>query len=187
MQLPVIDQTDPSAFPNRREFRVIVHEGHGIRGGDLYKVDRVLFCADGGIKTWGGSSPFGFSLDAFKNDCRDYLAALYRPWIKLPKEKSKAFTTYMPEIAKLAKKGKVKAFTPAELGGDYRIGLDAKGTFSVYQCHLYSSMGVVDDGVYEAVNGCCSCGYSEIEFVRDLLLYVQCISKPIVDVAMLKE
>lgn len=187
MQLAVIDQADPTVLPKRREFRVVVQEGRGMSGGDLFTVDRVLISSNGGISSWGGSSPFGYSIDAFKADCLDYLAALHRPWIKLYKEESKPFTTYLPVVTKKFEKGKVKAFTPTEREWDYRIGVDAKGTFSVYQCHLYPSGSVVQDGVYEDVNGCCSCGYTEIEFVRDLMLYVECSNKPIIDVTKLKD
>lgn len=172
----------PVTALRRREFRVICQAGPTPQHASTYYVDRVMFDdATSEVRCWRGSTPFGYTLEVFRLDCRDYLESLRRKFIFFPHDiMLDSFSQKAVPANTAFENQEIRAASMSERGYDYRIGLDALGRYVVYRC--FPADGGTEFARIEAATAMAS---SEMEIAREVLFMCGAIHRPIIEAAKL--
>lgn len=168
----------------RREFRVICQMGATPADRKTYYVDRVMFDdATGEIRVWRGCSPFGYTLEQFRLDCRDYLESLRRKFIFLPQDHIYGeFAQRHVPVNEAYENAEIESTTVIERKYDYRVGLDALGRYIVYRCKPTT---VANGHEFSRAEAATAVASSEEEIAREILFMCGSIHRPMIDASNL--
>jgi hypothetical protein len=167
----------------RREFRVICQAGPTPQHPSVYYVDRVMFDdATSEVRCWRGSTPFGYTLEQFRLDAAEYLAALGRKFIFFPNDiMLDSFSQRVVAVNAAYENQEIRAASTSDRGYDYRVGLDALGRYVVYRC--FPGNGAEDFSRIEAATATAS---SEIEVAREVLFLCGAIHRPMIEASRIR-
>jgi hypothetical protein len=129
------------------------------------------------VRCWRGSTPFGYTLEQFQADCREYLAALARKFIFFPHDMMlDSFVQRRVPANDAYENADLRAATASERRYDYRVGLDALGRYVMYRCYPGAS---ADE--FPRIEAATATAGSEEEIVREVLFMCGAIHRPMIE------
>lgn len=173
----------PLAPLRRREFRVICQAGATPKDDALYYVDRVMFDdATGEIRCWRGSTPFGYTLEQFRLDSRDYLHALQRKFVFFPHDTIMGeFVQRDVKTSERVLNAEIESAKSSERKYDYRVGHDPLGRYVVYRCFYPASHSKRE---FSRIEPATALATTEEEIAREVLFLCNAIHRPMIDASM---
>lgn len=123
-----------------------------------------------------GASPSGETREELELSFQAYRKAAAAPWIALVEDHRHPSGYRFEAFRPTAKWVDVEPASIDDYRFTYRVGRTPDGEMNVYQC-FYAWCDTSQE-VFEGIQGACSAGYSERDFIADLKLYLAAFDKP---------